>query len=88
MANKVLEQAPKQMGKSSLMTRILVYSKNLGYQTVFVSLQLANDEILQNLERFLQSIFSRSPVANQQLGDTDEKLVFRRSQMIRTHVEQ
>ncbi len=70
------------------MTRILVYSKNLGYQTVFVSLQLANDEILQNLERFLQSIFSRSPVANQQLGDTDEKLVFRRSQMIRTHVEQ
>ncbi|MBU7586454.1 MAG: AAA-like domain-containing protein [Nostoc sp. TH1S01] len=52
-------RAPKQMGKSSLMTRILAYSKNLGYQTVSVSLQLANDEILQNLERFLQWFCAR-----------------------------
>ncbi|AFY41398.1 AAA-like domain-containing protein [Nostoc sp. PCC 7107] len=52
-------RAPKQMGKSSLMTRILAYSKNLGYQTVSVSLQLANDEILHNLERFLQWFCAR-----------------------------
>lgn len=47
-------RAPKQMGKTSLMTRILAYSKNLGYKTVSVNLQLADGEILQNLERFLQ----------------------------------
>ena len=52
-------RAPKQMGKTSLMTRILAYSKNLGYKTVSVSLQLANDEILQNLECFLQWFCAR-----------------------------
>ncbi|MFN6465400.1 MAG: AAA-like domain-containing protein [Nostoc sp. DedVER02] len=41
------------------MTRILAYSKNLGYKTVSVSLQLANDEILQNLEYFLQWFCAR-----------------------------
>jgi transcriptional regulator with XRE-family HTH domain len=52
-------RAPKQMGKTSLMTRILAYSKTLGYKTVCVNLQLANDEILQNLERFLQWFCAR-----------------------------
>ncbi|MGJ5634236.1 AAA-like domain-containing protein [Nostoc sp. CALU 1950] len=52
-------RAPKHMGKTSLMTRILAYSKNLGYKTVSVSLQLANDEILQNLECFLQWFCAR-----------------------------
>lgn len=52
-------RAPKQMGKTSLMTRILAYSKNLGYKIVSVSLQLANDEILQNLESFLQWFCAR-----------------------------
>ena len=47
-------RAPKQMGKTSLMSRILAYAKILGYHTVSVSLQLADAEILQNLERFLQ----------------------------------
>lgn len=47
------------MGKTSLMTRILAYSKTLGYKTVSVNLQLANDEILQNLERFLQWFCAR-----------------------------
>jgi transcriptional regulator with XRE-family HTH domain len=52
-------RAPKQMGKTSLMTRMLAYSKNLGYKTVSVNLQLANDEILQNLEYFLQWFCAR-----------------------------
>ncbi|MEH2411889.1 AAA-like domain-containing protein [Nostoc sp.] len=44
-------RAPKQMGKTSLMTRILPYSETLGDRTdrtVSVNLQLANDEILHH----------------------------------------
>jgi len=52
-------RAPKQMGKTSLMTRILAYSETLGHNTVSVSLQLADAEILQNLERFLQWFCTR-----------------------------
>ncbi|WP_392535820.1 AAA-like domain-containing protein [Nostoc sp. C117] len=63
-------RAPKQMGKTSLMTRILAYSKNLGYKTVSVSLQLANDEILQNLERFLQWFCAR---LNERVGAAQSK---------------
>lgn len=51
--------APKQMGKTSLMTRILAYSETLGDRTVCVSLQLADGEILQNLESFLQWFCAR-----------------------------
>ncbi|MFN6563391.1 MAG: AAA-like domain-containing protein [Nostoc sp. ChiSLP01] len=51
--------APKQMGKTSLMNRILAYSETLGDRTVCVSLQLANNEILQNLEPFLQWFCAR-----------------------------
>jgi transcriptional regulator with XRE-family HTH domain len=52
-------RAPKQMGKTSLMTRILARSSSLGYQTVSVNLQLADTEILQNLERFLKWFCAR-----------------------------
>jgi hypothetical protein len=52
-------RAPKQMGKTSLMTRILAYASSLGDRTVSVSLQLADAEILQNLERFLQWFCAR-----------------------------
>jgi hypothetical protein len=52
-------RAPKQMGKTSLMTRILAYSATLGDRTVCVNLQLANDEILQNLDRFLKWFCAR-----------------------------
>ncbi len=57
--------APKQMGKTSLMTRILAYAKTQGYRTVSVSLQLADAEILQNLDSFLQWFCAR---VSQQLG--------------------
>ena len=58
-------RAPKQMGKTSLMTRILAYAKSLGYHTVSLNLQLADAEILQNLERFLQWFCAR---VGKQLG--------------------
>ena len=51
--------APKQMGKTSLIARILAHAKTLGYHTVSVSLQLADAEILQNLERLLQWLCTR-----------------------------
>ena len=47
-------KAPRRMGKSSLMVRILDYAAQQGCQTVFLSLQLADRSILQNLDKFLQ----------------------------------
>lgn len=58
-------RAPKQMGKTSLMTRILARASSLGYHTVSVSLQLADGEILENLERFLKWFCAR---VSKQLG--------------------
>ncbi|EAW37852.1 AAA-like domain-containing protein [Lyngbya sp. PCC 8106] len=58
-------RAPKQMGKTSLMSRILAYGSSLGYQTVSLNLQLADAEILQNLERFLKWFCAR---VSKQLG--------------------
>ncbi|MBE9213349.1 AAA-like domain-containing protein [Plectonema cf. radiosum LEGE 06105] len=52
-------RAPKQMGKTSLMTRILAYAKTLGHKTVSLNLQLADGEILQNLEHFLKWFCAR-----------------------------
>lgn len=52
-------RAPKQMGKTSLMNRILADASALGYSTVSLNLQLADAEILQNLERFLQWFCAR-----------------------------
>jgi hypothetical protein len=52
-------RAPKQMGKTSLMNRILADASALGYYTVSLNLQLADAEILQNLERFLQWFCAR-----------------------------
>lgn len=47
-------KAPRQRGKTSLMARILDYSRHQGYQTVALSLQLADAEVFTNLTRFLQ----------------------------------
>ncbi|WP_293159205.1 AAA-like domain-containing protein [Okeania sp. SIO2C9] len=52
-------RAHKQMGKTSLMSRILYYARSLDYQTVSLNLQLADAEILQNLERFLKWFCAR-----------------------------
>ncbi|PSF32265.1 serine/threonine protein kinase [Aphanothece hegewaldii CCALA 016] len=47
-------KAPKRMGKSSLMMRILNDSAQKGYRTVSLNLQLAEKSVLQNLDTFLQ----------------------------------
>ncbi|MDF5728344.1 MAG: AAA-like domain-containing protein [Rhizonema sp. PD38] len=47
-------KAPKQMGKTSLMTRILDYAKRQGYQTANLNFQSVDAELLTNLDLFLQ----------------------------------
>jgi serine/threonine-protein kinase len=47
-------KAPRQMGKSSLMTRVLHHAEQEGYHTLSLSFQEADSEIFANLDRFLQ----------------------------------
>lgn len=47
-------KAPRQMGKTSLMARVLHQATNLGYRTVALSFQLADSKIFSDLDRFLQ----------------------------------
>jgi hypothetical protein len=47
-------KAPRQMGKTSLMARILQRAAILGYRTVPLSFQLADSKVFTDLDRFLQ----------------------------------
>ncbi|PMB49802.1 adenylate cyclase [Fischerella thermalis CCMEE 5205] len=47
-------KAPRQMGKSSLMRRILHHAEQQGYQTVCINFQDADAEFLNSSEKFLQ----------------------------------
>lgn len=47
-------KAPRRMGKTSLMSRILHQANFQGYDTISLSLQLAEKTVLQDLEKFLQ----------------------------------
>jgi len=47
-------KAPQEMGKTSLLLRILEYGTSLGYYTVNLDLQQADQEILTNVNRFLR----------------------------------
>jgi hypothetical protein len=47
-------KAPRQMGKTSLLARILYRAKEQGYATVPLSFQLADSQIFTNLEQFLR----------------------------------
>ncbi len=47
-------KAPRQMGKSSLMARILHQARQQGYHTVNLSFQEADDEIFSTLQGLLQ----------------------------------
>ena len=44
----------RQMGKTSLMTRILHHAKQQGYRTVPLSFQSADEDILADLDKFLK----------------------------------
>ena len=47
-------KAPRRMGKTSLMSRVLDQARQKGSQTVSLSFQLAERELLTDLTRFLQ----------------------------------
>lgn len=47
-------RAARQMGKTSLMMRILHHAKQQNYQTVFLTLQEADRDTFTSLDRFLQ----------------------------------
>lgn len=47
-------KAPRQMGKTSLMTRIVEHATKLGYRTVRLNLGQADEAVLSNLDRFLR----------------------------------
>jgi hypothetical protein len=52
-------RAPRQMGKTSLLNRVLAHGEQLGYLTVSLNLQMVDTDILQNLDRFLQWFCAR-----------------------------
>ena len=53
-------KAPKEMGKTSLLIRILDYTKNdLGYQTVSLNLEQVDQSILNDFNQFLRWLCSR-----------------------------
>lgn len=47
-------KSPSQMGKTSLMHRILGYARQTGVQTVLISLQRADSQVFTSLEKFLR----------------------------------
>ncbi|VXD10379.1 AAA-like domain-containing protein [Planktothrix paucivesiculata] len=47
-------KAPRQMGKSSLLSRILNYGNQQGYQTAYLNFQSADSKFLSSLDQFLQ----------------------------------
>lgn len=47
-------KAPRQMGKTSLMTRILHHARQQGYQIASLNFQSADAEFLTSLDQFLQ----------------------------------
>lgn len=47
-------KAPRQMGKTSLMSRILSHAAQQGHEKVLLNFQSADAEFLTNLEQFLQ----------------------------------
>ncbi|HEY9849029.1 MAG TPA: AAA-like domain-containing protein [Leptolyngbyaceae cyanobacterium] len=47
-------KAPKQMGKTSLMVRLLHQAEKLGYRAVSLDFELADSEVFSDLNQFLQ----------------------------------
>lgn len=71
-------KAPRQMGKSSLMSRILHHASQQGYRTVTVNFQSADSEFLSNLDQFLQwfcTIISSELEMEDRLADYWRKLL-------------
>ncbi|MDJ0515801.1 MAG: AAA-like domain-containing protein [Trichodesmium sp. MO_231.B1] len=47
-------KAPRQMGKSSLLSRILAHASQEAYRTVYLDFQTIDPEFIENLDQFLQ----------------------------------
>jgi serine/threonine protein kinase len=47
-------KAPRQMGKTSLLTRVLDHGKQQGFSTAYLNFQSADAEFLTSLDKFLQ----------------------------------
>jgi hypothetical protein len=47
-------KAPRQMGKSSLMQRVLAYGQGAGQRTAYINLQSADAEFLNDIDSFLR----------------------------------
>ena len=47
-------KAPRKMGKSSLLRRIVARATSLGYRTVSLDFQQAEEAVLDNLDKFLR----------------------------------
>jgi len=62
-------KAPRQMGKSSLMTRILHHAEQAGYHTLSLSFQEADSEIFASLDQFLPWLCAS---VTEQLGLPDQ----------------
>lgn len=54
----IVIKSPMNMGKTSLMTRILAQARAQNYQTVTLNLQLAEASVLSNLAKFLRWIMA------------------------------
>jgi hypothetical protein len=52
-------KAPRQMGKTSLMARILHHAESQGYQTIAVSMQRADSTMFSDLDQLLRWLCSR-----------------------------
>jgi serine/threonine-protein kinase len=65
-------KAPRQMGKSSLMSRILLHASQQGYRTASLNFQSADSELLTSLDKFLQwfcAIIARELDLDDRLAD-------------------
>ena len=47
-------KSPENMGKSSLMLRVLGYAEELGYRTVNINLEQVNQKFFEDLDKFMQ----------------------------------
>ncbi|WP_337907082.1 AAA-like domain-containing protein [Iningainema tapete] len=47
-------KAPKKMGKSSLLLRMIAYAQEQHYQTVYLDFQEADEEVFASLDKFLR----------------------------------
>lgn len=85
-------KAPRQMGKTSLMTRIVDRAGRLGYQTVRLNLRQAEENALSNLDKFLRWFSAcisqklQRPAQLDQYWDHDRGSIFNCTTYVQDHL--